>query len=183
MLNCTVSGCRGHGYHPGTSLQYGVFDSNIGHHNGADGLYFCANVRSIVVSNSVFHHNNGDGIGGLGGGGDRCNVVTANVCEANGQHGIEANGGSDNMITNNICLNNSRREAGAYAGICLRDATRTTVTGNRCLDNQKEPTQRIGIRESGSSDHNLFSQNHLVSEGSIGLELSGPGSKRAGDME
>ena len=182
VLNCTASGCRGHGYHPGTSLRHAVWDGNLGHHNAADGLYFCANVQFIVVSNSVFHHNGGDGIGGLGGGGDRYNVVSSNVCEANRQHGIEAVGGTENTIADNICINNSQMKAGAFAGIAIHDTTHTTVTGNRCLDNQKKPAQLVGIRESGKSDHNLFVGNHLLGCAETGLAMSGDHSKQHGNM-
>ena len=182
VIGCTVSGCRGHGYHPGTSLQHAVWNGNLGHHNRGDGLYFCASVQHIVVSDSVFHHNAGDGIGGLGGGGDRYNVVANNVCEANGQHGIDAAGGTENVIASNVCINNSQSKSGRFVGICLHDATRTTVTGNRCLDNQNKPTQLVGIRESGKSDHNLFATNHLVSDTGVGIEMVGPRSQQYGNL-
>ena len=182
VLGCTASGCLGHGFHPGTSLQHAVFDANMGHHNGCDGLYFCANVRYIVVSNSVFHHNRGDGIGGLGGGGDRYNVVSSNVCRSNGRCGIDAAGGAENVIASNLCLNNSQAKAGRYPGILLHDATHTSVTGNRCLDDQDKPTQLRGICESGKSDYNLFSSNHLVTQTGEGLVMIGPKSQAHGNL-
>ena len=182
VTDCVASGCRGHGFHPGTGLRHAVFNGNLAHHNTGDGLYFCMAVQFIVVSNSVFHHNRGDGIGGLGGGGDRYNVVTGNVCEANGQHGIDASGGSENSIASNICLNNSQGQPGRYVGICLRDTTHATVTGNRCLDDQKRPTQTQGIHESGKSDYNLFAANHLVGHSGKALVVVGPNSRSEGNL-
>src|SRR5262249_9407826 len=59
-----------------------------GHRSVPRTLFFCARVRHVVVSNSVFTGNRGDGIGGLGDDGDKYNVVTGNVCQANGANGI-----------------------------------------------------------------------------------------------
>ena len=113
---------------------------------------------------------------------DRYNVVTGNVCEANGQHGIDASGGSENSIASNICLNNSQGQPGRYVGICLRDTTHATVTGNRCLDDQKRPTQTQGIHESGKSDYNLFAANHLVGHSGRALVVVGPNSRSEGNL-
>jgi len=159
VAECVVSGCRGHGFHPGTSLKWSVFSDNVGYENSVDGLYFCANVRGCTMDGNVFHHNGGDGIGGLGGGGDTFNVVSNNVCESNGRCGIEAIGGQDNTIAGNICLNNSQSAPGKFSGILVKSTRNTLVTGNQCVDSQEKHTQKYGVEESGKSEGNLITGN------------------------
>ncbi|MBM4081621.1 MAG: hypothetical protein FJ278_18095, partial [Planctomycetes bacterium] len=106
VSGCTVEGCRGHGMHPGTSLRNSVWTDNICRKNTADGIYFCADVRYIVVSNNVCSENGANGIGGIGNGNDKFNVVSSNVCVRNGRHGIQAFEGDNHSIVNNICLSN-----------------------------------------------------------------------------
>ena len=162
VSGCTVSRCRGNGFHPGTSVNYAVFSDNTAHHNSSNGLYFCANVRYLIASDNLFHHNGGSGIGGVGGGGDQYNVLVNNVSTANGRHGIEAEYGTENIIANNVCLNNSQSSPGEFFGISLRNTTHTTVTGNRCLDDQEHPSQTCGIGEALDADHNLIASNHIA---------------------
>jgi parallel beta-helix repeat protein len=158
--SCLVENCRGHGYHPGTGLRGAVFANNIGRHNNGDGLYFCCDVVGITVTGNLLHDNQGSGIGGLGEGcgtSDRFNVVANNICRHNGLWGIQAIGGRNNVITGNVCLDNSQSQPGRYSGICLVDTTHTTVTSNHCSSDQQKPTQRLGIEESGQSNHNVIS--------------------------
>ena len=167
VAECVVSNCRGHGFHPGTALKWSVFSNNIAYANKADGLYFCARVRGCSVVGNVFHHNGGDGIGGLGGGGDTFNVVSNNVCEFNGRCGIEAANGAENSIAGNVCLNNSQSSPRKFSGILVKDSCNTLVTGNRCADDQKRKTQKYGIEECGKSEGNLIVGN-LCSSNALG---------------
>jgi len=182
VLHCTAAGCLGHGFHPGTSLKHAIFDGNVARHNGQDGFYFCASCHYLVVSNNVLHDNGGSGIGGLGGGGDRFNIVCHNVCQGNGKCGIEAVGGTENVISGNVCTNNSQARPGFYPAIFLLDATCTTVSGNHCTDSQQTPTQLAGILESGDADRNVFTANNLASQPGKGLVVRGPQSKQVGNL-
>jgi parallel beta-helix repeat protein len=161
VADCLVDGCRGHGFHPGTSLMGSIWQNNIGRNNAWDGLFFCARVRDTVVRGNLFHNNGWSGIGGLGNADDRHNIVSDNICTANGRYGIHATAGRDNVIQGNICRDNSQSEPGRYAGIGLSDTTDTLVSGNRCLDSQQTPTQRPGIVESGACQRNRIVENFV----------------------
>ncbi len=182
VIGCTVSQCRGHGFHPGTSLKHAVFSGNAGRENGQDGLYFCMRVRHCTMSSNVFHGNGWSGIGGLGDAYDEWNVCSGNTCTANGRAGILMRNGKNNTVTGNVCVNNSKSEAGKYPGILLDDTTGSVAAGNRCSDDQETPTQLVGISETGKSDHNLIGNNHL-SGSSRGLEKVGPHTQTTGNLE
>jgi parallel beta-helix repeat protein len=183
--SCLVERCRVHGFHPGTSLRGAVFSGNIGRHNGGDGLYFCAQVFGITVTENLFHDNGSSGIGGLGPGGtpgDRFNIVANNVCRNNGRWGIAAYGGKNNVITSNICINNSQEEPGRYSGISIADSTHMVVTGNRCGFDGDKPTQKLGIEERGTSNKNVITGN--LCEGNIdgGISIVGPDTQALGNV-
>lgn len=164
VTECNVSGCRGQGFHPGTLIQHAIFSNLVAHHNTGDGLYFCAFVKHINVSNSIFYQNGKNGIGGLGGEPwpDCHNVVANNVCEANGMCGIQGTEGSNFVISNNICRNNSRTSPGVFPGILLRNCSTMLVNGNLCYDDQEaaKKTQKCGIEEIGNSINNMLSSNN-----------------------
>jgi parallel beta-helix repeat protein len=169
--------------HPGTSIKDSVFSNNISRGNTGDGLFFCANVRHIVVSNSVFAGNRGSGIGGLGNSEDKCNVISGNTCVRNGLYGILAIDGSDNVITGNVCVNNGQSRPGVYAGIGLVRTTDTLVTGNRCTDDQDAPTQKAGIEEGEGSDRNLIADNLCRGNAEHGIVAVGPQTAKHGNVE
>jgi parallel beta-helix repeat protein len=180
--SCLAEHCRVHGFHPGTSLRGGVFANNIGRHNGGDGLYFCADVLGITVTGNLFHDNRCSGIGGLGPGGDRFNVVSNNVSRNNGQHGIYADGGGNNLIIGNVCLNNSLEKPGTYSGIALRGAVHCTVTGNHCSCDAEEPTQRYGIEEIGEADGNAITGNQCRGNARGGIRVVGPNTRAVANV-
>lgn len=182
VIDCTAERCRGHGFHPGTSLVGGVFSRNIGRQNAWDGLFFCMEVRHLVVSDNVFEGNGWNGIGGLGNGGDKFNIVHGNVCAGNAQCGILANDGANNSIVGNICVGNSTSKAGAYPGIRLHNVTEMTVTGNRCGDDEKK-TQSAGIEETGASDRNLVTGNNCRGNSGAGVKMLGKNSSAANNAE
>lgn len=162
VAHCQVRLCRGHGFHPGTALYRSVWSHNIAIGNGGDGLYFCGHVRDSVCSDSVFTGNALSGIGGVGHGQDRHNVISNNVCSENGRWGINAWEGVEHVITGNLLRSNSREKSGAYPALRLHNVQRFLVQGNRCADDQDAPTQTRGIVESGDSDWNLVSGNLCV---------------------
>jgi parallel beta-helix repeat protein len=161
VIGCTAKGCRGHGFHPGTSIKGAVFTGNVGHDNGRDGLYFCMRVKFITVSNNVFRGNGWNGIGGLGDAFDEWNVCTGNTCVENGRAGIDLSSGKNNVVSANVCVNNSQRVPGKYPGILIRDTTGSVIANNRASDDQEKPTQRTGIAETGKSDYNVITGNNL----------------------
>ena len=162
VMQCQAHGCRGHGFHPGTALRASVWSHNIAEGNGGDGFFFCARVHHTVCSDSVFSKNLQNGIGGVANSGDHHNVISDNVCAYNGRCGIDANRGEEQVVSGNLLLSNSQEAAGRWPGIRLHDLERTIVQGNRCADDQAEPTQTGGIVESGASDYNLAIGNMCV---------------------
>ncbi len=178
-----VENCRGHGMHPGTGLADSVWSGNISRENTGDGLFFCMRVRHSVVSNNVLADNDGAGIGHVGGGGDRYNVVAGNTCVGNGRWGIQVYDGADNVITGNLCLSNSRLDPGRYPGIGVIKTTDTIISGNRCLDGQETRTQAAGIVESDGSDFNLFTGNLCRGNLGDGLTVAGPGSQQSANLQ
>ncbi|MDZ4200264.1 MAG: right-handed parallel beta-helix repeat-containing protein, partial [Kiritimatiellia bacterium] len=174
ITGCIVEDCRGDGFHPGTGIRNSFFSGNIARRNKQDGLYFCALVRQVLVSDSLFEDNRRHGIGGLGDSGDRYNVVANNICSGNGLSGIHAVNGAHNTITGNMALNNSRSQPGAHPGIRLHRVTDMLVIGNRCLDDQSPRTQSFGIEESGEqSNRNLIIGNHCMGNLKGGILLQG----------
>ncbi len=140
-------------------------------------------VRHSVVSNNVLADNDGAGIGHVGGGGDRYNVVAGNTCVGNGRWGIQVYDGADNVITGNLCLSNSRLDPGRYPGIGVIKTTDTIISGNRCLDGQETRTQAAGIVESDGSDFNLFTGNLCRGNLGAGLTVTGPGSQQSANLQ
>ncbi len=181
VTHCQAHGCRGHGFHPGTGLRASVWSHNIAEGNGGDGFFFCAKVHHTVCSDSVFSRNGQHGIGGVANGGDHHNIVSDNVCAYNKCCGIDASRGEEQVIAGNLLLSNSREAAGRWPGIRLHDLERTIVRGNRCVDDQANPTQTRGIVESGSSDYNLMGGNMCVGMREP-IVLSGPNSRAEGNL-
>ena len=112
VAHCQVTTCRGHGFHPGTSLARSVWSHNIATGNHGDGLYFCWRVHDSVCSDSVFTGNSLSGIGGVAHGGDHHNIISNNVCSENAKGGIDASDGVEQVITGNLLRSNSRGEGG-----------------------------------------------------------------------
>ena len=108
VAKCAVENCRGPGYHVGGGLCDSVFSENEARENLDDGFYFCVRVERVVVRGNKFIGNQGSGIGGLGDGGDKYNIVEDNLCEQNGRCGIALWDGESNTVRNNICVNNSQ---------------------------------------------------------------------------
>jgi parallel beta-helix repeat protein len=183
VTGCWVQQCRGHGFHPGGGLRDSAFDQNLARGNGQDGLYFCMKVQHVIVSGNRFLENQWNGIGGLGDWGDQYNLVTNNVCQANGQNGIWVVDGANNTVANNICVNNSQKSPGQYSGILLNTTADTIVTGNRCLDDQETKTQKHGIVEFASCHGNLIANNHCRGNAQAGLALAGKDSQKSSNLE
>ena len=184
---CRVTGCRGHGFHPGTSIRNAVFSNLVSHNNTKDGLYFCADVQHISVTNGIFSRNGMNGIGGLGGGRwpDSNNIVSNNVCESNNRCGIEGTEGSNFVVSNNICRNNSRGSSGRFPGILLQNCSGMIVTGNLCHDDREDDkkTQKFGIEETGKSDNNIITSN--ICRGNIvsGIKINGERTRSKNNTE
>src|SRR5262249_6501328 len=100
VTKCGVQNCRGEGFHPGGGLHDSEFAELEGRNNLANGLYFCARVERVTVRNNKFIGNQKNGVGALGDSGDKDNVVENNVCEANGQSGIQLWDGAGNTVKN-----------------------------------------------------------------------------------
>lgn len=159
VTGCVVEKCAGKGLHPGGGLHDSVFTRNISRNNGDDGLYFCAGVQRVTVSENQLLNNKANGVGGLGDSGDRFNIVTNNIISGNGQHGVQMADGDSNTVVDNTVQNNSQSAPGQYSGIWLRGTSKCTVKGNRCFDDQKTKTQKHGIEELAGCRENIISGN------------------------
>lgn len=159
ITDCVVDNCGGIGFHPGGGLHDSVFSRNLSRGNGSDGMYFCAGVHRITVSDNQLIGNKGHGIGGLGDWGDTLNTVTKNIISGSGLHGIEMADSVSNVVTDNTISNNSQSAPGQYSGIWLRASARNTVQDNRCFDDQPKKTQKHGIDELADCRENAIADN------------------------
>jgi len=159
VTDCHVRDCCGHGFHPGTGTEQTLWSNNISAHNGTDGLYFCARVRDSICASNVLADNGRHGVGGLGGGQDRRNLVSANQCVGNAGAGIEMDGGGSNTVVNNICRANSRAKPGKWPGILLTKTRLNVVAGNQCLDTPDCRNQTLGIEERDDAQDNIIRDN------------------------
>jgi hypothetical protein len=170
VSGCTVERARGHGFHPGSGITQARFLNNRASGNLWDGLYFCQAVTRSVVDGNLLVGNGRHGIGGLGGGKepktrDADNVVSRNVCDANGQAGIEIQVSRGHRVVDNICRGNSTSRAGGWPGISIRQASELRVAGNVCSGE----TQSHGILEDGG-ESNVFSDNQVEGNRGEGLK-------------
>lgn len=78
VVDSEFVGNKSYGIHFGTGLRNLFVKNNKVYKNGGGGIYFCANVTEALVSNNDIYLNDGDGVSGLGGGGDRDNIVAKN---------------------------------------------------------------------------------------------------------
>jgi len=195
VTHCQVRGNSSNGFHPGGGLKRSIWSHNIGTGNGHDGLFVCGVVHDSVISDNVFSGNGSAGIGGLGYADCHHNVVSNNVCSENGKWGILVDDTPGHlvfgdefhrlrgnyMISGNMLRNNSQKEPGVHAAIRLHNAQRFLVQGNRCDDDQEQPTQTHGIIESGDSDWNLISGNLCVRMAEP-ITVVGPNSRAEGNL-
>jgi parallel beta-helix repeat protein len=157
VSGCIVEDCLGHGFHPGTSIEYGVWTNNISRGN-RNGFFFCLNVRNNVVANNVFISNRLHGVDDLRAP-DAFNVVVGNVASDNGLHGIEASNALGNVIAANVCRDNSRIAPGAGVGIHLTAHRDNVVTANACLDTREPHHQAKGVEATHPAGDNLIAGN------------------------
>jgi len=151
---CSVIGCRGRGFHPGSGFDGGEWTNLKAVGNELDGFYYCWNCTNINVRDSLLKDNRGHGIGGLGDPGDRRATVSGNVIEGNGKSGIQINGGgtdSGTVIRGNVIRDNSRSQPGKWAGISIyptgEPAGGYLIEDNTIASTLTEPTQLVGIEE------------------------------------
>ena len=195
VTHCRVSGNSCNGFHPGGYLKRSVWSHNIGTGNNHDGLFVCGLVHESVISDNVFSRNGSAGIGGLGYADCHHKVIANNVCSENGKWGIINDDTAGHLISGdefhrlrgnylisgNMLRNNSQKEPGAYPALRLHNAQRFLVQGNRCDDDQEQPTQTQGIIESGDSDWNLISGNLCVRMAES-VTVVGPNSRAEGNL-
>ena len=129
--------------------------------------------RNIHITDNLLYENTANGIGGLGVGNDRFNVVANNFCRRNGNSGIHAINGRDNIITGNICIDNSQSELGRYSGISILDSKLTMVSANRSGTEGDNPMQKFGIEEQGNSDLNVTVDNICEGNAIGGIGIAG----------
>jgi parallel beta-helix repeat protein len=163
VRGCIVENCVGHGFHPGTGITQSVWSDNVARGNTRDGLFFCLRVTHSTAIGNVLVGNRGHGIGGLTDP-DAYNAVVGNICAENGKYGIDADRAIGNTIQGNVCRGNSRAAPRRYAGIYLAGHRHCVVTGNVCVDDAAEPTQRRGLVSREPAGPNTIGDNASVPE-------------------
>jgi len=145
-----------------------------------DGVYFNDSHNSLVLHNYV------EGMGAPGIAlefNSSGNVLYDNTCYANYLHGIAVKAGSHhNAVAANLCIGNGRyRGAGQPDGIWLNKASDNYITGNRCFDDQPQPSQRYGINIcDAESRSNILSDNRLDGHSAGAINDAGTGTIGAG---
>jgi len=141
-----------------------------------DGVYFNDSHDSLILRNWA------EGMGAPGIAlefNSSGNVVYDNACVANSFHGIALKRGSrGNAIASNLCAGNGRfRGAGQPDGIFLGEAaSENCITGNRCFDDQPQPSQRYGINiSSAGCKNNVITENHLEGNAAATTNDAGTG--------
>ena len=175
--DCLVEGSRRHGLHPGGDLNRGgVWINNISRNNGENGFHFCWDNFDILVTGNVLEANGRHGVGGLGLGGsfgDYFNTVSDNVILGNARAGIQINGGSYNTITGNTIVDNSQQSSGEYSGIELINAVLFVITDNTIGTETGQATQKYGIEEYGIANYNLIAGNNTSDNVEGGIYVTG----------
>jgi parallel beta-helix repeat protein len=183
ITKCTVEKCRGEGFHPGGGLHDSEFFDLEARGNLGNGLYFCARVERVSVKDNKFIGNQKNGIGDLGYSGDKDNLVENNLCEANGQSGIQLWDGTSNTVKNNTCKSNSQSAPGQFSGISILATTSSLISGNHCFDDQPTKTQKHGIEETSNSKSNTVTDNDCRGNANDGIALKGKDGQQSGNQK
>jgi parallel beta-helix repeat protein len=103
--NIECSNNFSHGFHLGTGVKETIIINSRFSKNKGDGIYFCAQVNNCIIENNIINLNLNNGIGGLGGSGDRGNKIVLNSISFNKKYGIHLYE-TGNKISNNIFIKN-----------------------------------------------------------------------------
>jgi len=107
-------------------------------------------------------------------------IISDNIARNSGWSGIRVMGGEDIIISNNICYNNGQAQSGE-AGIKIIDAkydstvfnaSRISIIGNRCFDNQTTKTQEYGILVNNPNGGTVY-VTELISNVVVGNKTAG----------
>jgi len=137
-------------------LWESVVSNNIVHDNGGEGIHIRDGTDSIiesnmiegstlnglkiaqtgytVINNNACYSNTQSGI---------YNYVSlyctmnGNICRGNTRHGIHCYQGDYNSITGNVCIANDVANSASYDGIILEEVWYTTISANRCAENDR----------------------------------------------
>jgi len=131
-------------------------------------LITAKNVRDFVVAGNIARGGGDCGLSIVDG---RRGSVAGNVAAANTTVGLCLWTCRDVAMTGNTCMNNKQgtwepdgglSQGGKYGGIRLeRDTIHCVVSGNRCGDDQDEPTQDYGIVQYMGAHANTIGDNDV----------------------
>jgi hypothetical protein len=109
LVRATIAAENGlNGFHPGTDARLVAFDSVTAVRNALDGIFFCAGVTRSTITRSLLVQNGAGGVGHLGSGGDRGNVVAANTIAYNRRYGLQLGETGNSVIGNRVFENGWR---------------------------------------------------------------------------
>ncbi|NLN18403.1 MAG: hypothetical protein GX162_03875 [Firmicutes bacterium] len=148
--DCTILGCKGHGFHPGSGSQRTIVRRCVVHNSGGDGMFVCWRVQHGLFEDNEFV---GSGATGISiGHKDTDNVFRRNLIAENRSHGVLFRNepvvlaAHRNRFEENRVINNGTGEdaSGFYVG---GETCDITIVGNVIADTRSpaERTQRYGV--------------------------------------
>jgi len=171
---------------------------NNGHNGGGNGVHITGGSKHCTVYNNDINGSYDAGIeitgsvvecydikvlgntllenkyGIHGSGPDYECIIESNIVINSTYSGIYFINGYNFTISENIVKNSGYGQgAPTYHGIQLHHVGYSTISDNRCFDDQGTKTQKFGIGETGTSDYNLIEDNYLLGNDDYGLNVSG----------
>ena len=179
VVNCIIDDAGGTGIDVSANNQNVVISNNMVFGSTGNGIR-AQNTGRIVVNNNACQSNTGSGIRISSSTGTV--TVTGNNCQFNDLHGISVENISEERgaaVSGNNCHNNSQGTGNTTDGISINTSKGCAVTGNVCSDDQATATQRWGIDETGTCDHNTYVGNVMRGNSTGALSEGGANNKAA----
>jgi len=148
--DCTIVGCKGHGFHPGSGSQRTVIRRCVVRDSGGDGMFVCWRVQHGLFEDNEFVRSGTAGISI--GHKDTDNLFRRNLIAENQTYGVvfrnepEVLAGHRNRFEGNRVIDNGTGEdaSGFYVG---GETCDITIVGNVIADTRPpaQRTQRYGV--------------------------------------
>lgn len=100
LRDCTAMDCLGSGFMLNADLRHAQMSGNLAQRNRGDGLTVGDQVRDSIISANIFDANHQHGIGGLEDANLKTNLINANHCLQNRLGGLSCQGEHPTVTTN-----------------------------------------------------------------------------------